>query len=96
MRLVKIYITLIGSISLICFTDCKREYNPPAQQNNPRLLVVDGFLTNAPDSTYITLTRSRNISDSTPSSVESNAILIVEAGTPYCYSVSLIPMSKWE
>jgi hypothetical protein len=40
---------------------------------------VDGLLTNAPDSTFITLTRSRNISDSTPSDVESGANLTVEA-----------------
>ena len=79
MRPYKIYITLFCSFLLICLTHCKREYNPPAVQNNPRLLVVDGFLTNAPDSTYITLTRSRNISDSMNSPVESNATLMVEA-----------------
>jgi hypothetical protein len=52
---------------------------PLALQNKPRLLVVDGFLTNASDSTNITLTRSRNISDSTSSLVESNATLMTEA-----------------
>src|SRR5579864_1287622 len=75
----KIYIFLLSSISLIYFTDCKREYNPPALQNNLRLLVVDGLLTSAPDSTFITLTRSRNISDSTPPPVESNATLTIES-----------------
>jgi hypothetical protein len=80
MRPLNIYIALMGTFSLICITDCKKAYNPPALQNNPRLLIVDGFLTNAPDSTYITLTRSRNISDLTPSPVESNATLMVESG----------------
>jgi Domain of unknown function (DUF4249) len=75
----KIYSTLFGIFLLIFITQCKKVYNPPALQNNPRLLVVDGFLTNAPDSTYITLTCSRKIADSTASSVESNAILMVEA-----------------
>jgi hypothetical protein len=78
MQLYKIYIILFGSFSLICLTHCKREYNPPALQINPRLLVVDGILTSAPDSTYITLTRSRNISDTTISPIESNATLTVE------------------
>ena len=64
MRPYKIYITLFCSFLLIRLANCKREYKPPAVQNNSRLLVVDGFLTNAPDSTYITFTRSRNISDS--------------------------------
>lgn len=79
MRPYKIYIILSGVLLQICFTDCKKEYNPPELQNNLRLLVVDGLLTSAPDSTIITLTRSRNISDSTSSAVESGATLMVEA-----------------
>jgi hypothetical protein len=95
MRLYNIYIILFGTFSLICPTDCNKVYNPPALQNNPRLLVFDGFLTSAPDSTYITLTRSRNILDSNPSPVESHATLIVEAEnryynyTPYWLSCKL-------
>ena len=90
MRPLNIYIALMGSFSLICITDCKKAYNPPALQNNPRLLVVDGFLTNAPDSTYITLTLSRNISDSTLSPVESNATLMVESGNAVTISLNEI------
>jgi hypothetical protein len=75
MQLNNIYIILFG-FSLICTADCKKIYNPPALQNNPRLLVVDGPLTNAPDSTYITLTCSRKIADSIPSPLESGAMLI--------------------
>ena len=78
MRFGNIYIILFG-FSLICAADCKRIYNPPALQNNPRMLVIDGFLTNTPDSTYITITRSRNISDSMPSPMESSANVMVEA-----------------
>src|SRR5437764_15471519 len=79
MRLAGIYITLFSSFSLVCFINCKKEYKPPGLQNNPRLLVVDGILTNTPDSTYITLTHSRNVSDSMPSPFETNATVIVEA-----------------
>ncbi|HEY2649360.1 MAG TPA: DUF4249 domain-containing protein [Puia sp.] len=78
MRL-EMYMILLGSFSLVCHTGCKKEYRPPALENNSQLLVVDGFLTNAPDSTYITLTRSRKIADTTPSAIETNATLTVEA-----------------
>jgi Domain of unknown function (DUF4249) len=79
MRPLNFYIALFASFSLISLTNCKKEYNPPAQQNNRRLLVVDGFLTNAPDSTFITLTRSRNIADTGSITVESDATLMVES-----------------
>ncbi|MEJ0083194.1 MAG: hypothetical protein WDM78_20105 [Puia sp.] len=47
-------------------------------------------LISGPDVTpYITLTRSRNISDASPSSVESNAILSVEAE-----NATTIPMTE--
>jgi hypothetical protein len=79
MRPYKIYIILSGIFLQICIINCKKVYNPPALQKNLRLLVVDGLLTSAPDSTFITLTRSRNVSDTTPSPVESNAALTVES-----------------
>jgi hypothetical protein len=78
MRPLNIYIALIGTFSLICIANCKKVFNPPAQQNNPRLLVIDGILTNAPDSTYITLTNSRNTTDAGSLAVESDATLMVE------------------
>ncbi len=34
---------------------CREYYEPPVLKNNPRLLVVDGFLNSSPDSTYIKL-----------------------------------------
>ena len=84
MQLARIHITLLSSISLICFTDCKRGCKPPALQNNQRLLIVDGTLTNAPDSTYITLTSSRNISGSAFSPAETNATCLVETENTTC------------
>ena len=73
------HIIFFASISLIFHAGCKKEYHPPALQNNPKLLVVDGFLTGAPDSTYITLTRTRNIADTGSSSAESNATVEVQS-----------------
>jgi hypothetical protein len=64
-------------IGLICF-GCREYYEPPALKNNPRLLVVDGFLNSSPDSTFIKLTYTRNIRDTAPAVPALNAILIVD------------------
>ena len=63
------------------FSSCKQSYTPPSIKNNPRFLVVDGFITGSPDSTIITLTRSRNIADSTSGPTELNATVQVEQET---------------
>ena len=81
MRIDKLYIALFGSVFLFCHTDCKKEYKPPSIENNPRLLVVDDFLTAAPDSTYITLTGSRNLTYTGSSSAESHATVVEESET---------------
>jgi Domain of unknown function (DUF4249) len=81
MPLRKSYIARLTCICLLCNIHCKEIYTPPAIKNNPGLLVVDGLLTSAPDSTYITLTRTRNLSDTVPSPPESNATVIVEGET---------------
>ena len=81
MPLRKSYIVPLTCIYLLCNIYCKEIYTPPAIKNNPGFLVVDGLLTSAPDSTYITLTRTRNLSDTIPSPPESNAIVIAEGET---------------
>jgi Domain of unknown function (DUF4249) len=53
--------------------NCKQVYTPPAVKNNPNLLVVDGIVICGPDSTVITLSRTRSISDTAPSVKEVNA-----------------------
>jgi len=64
-------------IWLICF-GCREYYEPPVLKNNPRLLVVDGFLNSSPDSTSIKLTYTRNLSDTAPAVPVLNATLLVE------------------
>src|SRR5882757_936345 len=78
MPLHKPYIRFFTSIYLLCNIHCKEAYAPPAVKNNPGFLVVDGFLTSAPDSTYITLTRTRNIADTNTAPPETNAAVTVE------------------
>ena len=57
---------------------CREYYEPTVLKNNPRLLVVDGFLNSSPDSTYIKLTYTRNLRDTAPSVPALNATLLVE------------------
>jgi Domain of unknown function (DUF4249) len=84
---------------------CREYYEPPALINNPGFLVVDGFLNNSPDSTYITLTRTRNLRDTAPASPELNSTVLVE-GDQYTHIVlspvgaglygSLLPLNTAE
>jgi hypothetical protein len=62
---------------LICL-GCRQYYEPPALKITPDFLVVDGFLTSSPDSTYITLTHTRSLKDTAPGSPELKASLVVE------------------
>ena len=71
----KIYLPLF---ILVMAAGCRQSYNPPSIKNNPNFLVVDGFLNGNPDSTFITLTRTRNLIDSVPGIPESGASLTVE------------------
>jgi hypothetical protein len=59
------HISAFSPVFISCAISIKEIYSPTAIKNNPGFLVVDGFLTAAPDSTYITLTRTRNSADST-------------------------------
>jgi Domain of unknown function (DUF4249) len=69
----RIHIMLILLILQLGGLNCKEVYNPPAIQNNPHLLVVDGIVINGNDSTVITLSRTRSLSDTVPSEFEKNA-----------------------
>jgi hypothetical protein len=59
----------IGAVSLLVIlvfsTRCKRDYNPPALQTNPNLLVVDGFINmGANSTTAFSLSRTQGVDDS--------------------------------
>ena len=80
-RKLTILIILYSAGLLCCALSCKDHYTPPAVKNNPAYLVVDGLLTSFPDTAIITLTRTRNIADSTPGQPELNASVMVEGET---------------
>ena len=64
---------LIAAVVTLGGLDCKEVYTPPAIKNNPFLLVVDGIVISGNDSSIITLSRTRNLSDTVPSVKELNA-----------------------
>ena len=66
------------SLFILVFQGCRQSYNPPSIKNNSRILVVNGFLDNSPDSTFISLTYSRNLIDTVPGDPESGASVVVE------------------
>jgi hypothetical protein len=57
---------------------CKQVYIPPAIAASNNFLVVDGFINYGPDSTIITLSRSRSLIDSARPIPELNAEVTVE------------------
>jgi hypothetical protein len=64
---------------------CKEVYQPPAIQNNPNLLVVDGIIISGNDSSVITLSRTRNLTEYSNSIKEPDAQVSVvgESGVEY-------------
>ena len=68
-----IYMLMITVTVTLGGLDCKEVYTPPAIKNNPFLLVVDGIVISGNDSSIITLSRTRNISDTVPSIKEQGA-----------------------
>ncbi|MGC4038264.1 MAG: DUF4249 domain-containing protein [Chitinophagaceae bacterium] len=63
---------------LAVFCTCKQRYEPPVLTINPNYLVVDGFLNNGPDSTFIRLSRARKLDSNLVNSGEKNAELYIE------------------
>ncbi|HTQ28536.1 MAG TPA: DUF4249 domain-containing protein [Puia sp.] len=63
-------------IGIFVYSSCRDPYNPPAIQSPPAYLVVDGYLNAGPDSTVITLSRTRNL-DSTSTIPELHALVTV-------------------
>jgi hypothetical protein len=64
---------------------CKEVYQPPAIQKNPNLLVVDGIIISGNDSSVITLSRTRNLTEYSNSIKELDAQVSVvgESGVEY-------------
>jgi hypothetical protein len=79
LRPLLIYSWLINAFLLTC---CIRPFTPPGIPNAYNYLVIDGFINGGNDSTYIKLSRTSSLSDSTQIKPETNARVLIE-GTNY-------------
>jgi len=78
------YLICISILSIIALY-CKEVYNPPTVKNNPFILVVDGIIINGNDSTNITLSRTKSLTDSAATIKElgANVSVLGESGVSY-------------
>ncbi len=67
-----IHLLIVGIFNLGAL-NCKKVYYPPTVKNNPHLLVVDGIVISGNDSTIITISRTKALSDSLPAFKEKNS-----------------------
>jgi hypothetical protein len=74
---------------IVFFTNFKKPYNPPVLQASNNYLVVDGFINLNPNAvTTISLSRSRNLSDTVVSIPEFNAQVFIESNSGSSYSLA--------
>ncbi len=70
--------------ALLFTAGCKQEYRPPAIDQDLGILVVDGFLNNSADTTFLRLTRTAKLQDGISNKGEQNASIAIndENGNP--------------
>jgi hypothetical protein len=76
MKKIKTYVLLTGFVLLICIS-CKKPFNAHITSVTTNFLAVDGSIVSG-DSTFITLSRTTSLSDTTQNKVELKAIVSVE------------------
>ena len=65
-------------VAIIISAGCKEKFEPPVIQQDLNALVVDGFLNNSGDTTYIRLSHTNKLGDTVRNSQENGAQLSVE------------------
>ncbi|MBS1609739.1 MAG: DUF4249 domain-containing protein [Bacteroidetes bacterium] len=84
-------ITLQFLLVIIIMAGCKEDFAPPVIQKDINYLVVDGFLNNSSDTTFIRLSRTKKLDQNVRESKETGAQLFVEdenANTLYSFTES--------
>src|ERR1700750_684993 len=81
------YIFIIYFLNVI-LSGCKQVYNPPSVKHNPFFLVVDGIVISGNDSTRITLSRTKSLTDSAPAVKESGAKVFVSGASGIMYPLT--------
>ena len=77
-------------ILLLLSIGCKEQYIPPVHSTNNTYLVVEGFINNGQDSTYITLSHTFTLNDTGVVRPELHALLTVEGKDNSVY-----PLQEW-
>ena len=71
--------TAIAALAMIMVFSCKKPFTPPAIQAPNNYLVVSGVIDAGPDSTFIKLSRTIQLSSKTSNNPVSNALVTVES-----------------
>ena len=82
------HIFILFILTNLCGWHCKEVYKPAATQKNPFILVVDGIILSGNDSSVITLSRTRSLTDQTPSVRETGAKVSVVGATGVEYALA--------
>lgn len=91
-----IYYSLIGlGVLLVGLTYCTEPYNPPEIKGNYNLLVVDGSVNSGNDSSFIVLSRSRNIGDTKEVVYENTASVLLEDERGALYPFVFLKSGKY-
>jgi hypothetical protein len=80
----------ILAIFILLFAACRQSYTPPIHSTNNSYLVVEGFINNGQDSTYITVTHTFKLIDTSYVTPELHAQLTVEGKDNSSY-----PLKEW-
>ena len=75
---------------LLIVIGCKQAYVPPVHSGNTSFLVVEGFINNGQDSSYISLTHTYTLADTGSVTAELHAKLTVEGTDNTTY-----PLTEW-
>jgi hypothetical protein len=76
---------VLTATSVLIFSSCVQTFLPPPSTTAYNYLVIDGFINAGYDSTYITLTRTATLSDSSQIKPESGATLTIEGNNNTSY-----------
>jgi len=83
--------------STILFAACVKPYNPPALEAKNNYLVVDGFInTGANQVSTITLTRTKNLTDTVTTLPEPNAAVAIKSNDGLIYPLTEIGSGTYE
>ena len=90
MKKLFIILILFSGLLALLFGACKESYDAPVKSTNNSYLVVEGFINNGPDSTFINLTHTFKLDDTSRVTPELRAKVTVEGKSNGSY-----PLQEW-